>query len=77
MSPRGLKLQTPVEGAAKRLSKFLGLKPLHPDRTPPTGPSLLAATLPVGIIEEVLLYLPGRDIVRMKQVRWDGLYLSI
>lgn len=32
---------------------------------------VLAATLPIDLIEEILLYLPGQDIIRMKRVRWD------
>jgi len=68
MSPGGFKLTTP----ARSLSKFLGTKPQHSDHAHPTGPSLLTSTLPTDIIEEILLCLPGRDILRMKQVRWDG-----
>ena len=72
MSPRGFKLPVPVEKAAKKLSKLLGTRPRPLSRAPSTGTSLSTAALPIGIIEEILLHLPGRDIFRMKQVRWNG-----
>ena len=71
MSPRGFKLTTPAGKAVKSLSKFLGAKPQPSDHAPPAGSSLLTAALPTDIIEGVLLYLPGRDILRMNRVRWD------
>jgi len=70
MSPRGFKLQTPVWKAFQRLSNIIGTRPQSLSRAPSTDPSLFTAALPVDIIEEILLYLPGQDVVRMKQVGW-------
>lgn len=71
MSPRGFKLPAPVGKAIQKLSKVLEIKPQSLNRAPSTDPSPFTAALPIDIIEEILLYLPGQDIVRMKQVRWD------
>ena len=35
-----------------------------------------ATAVPNDIIEEILLHLPSQDILRMKQVRWDGGYVN-
>jgi len=72
MSPRGFKLPAPVGKVVQRLSKFLWARPQSSSCVPSTFPSLFTAALPVDIIEQILLYLPGRDIVRMKQVRQQG-----
>jgi len=63
MSPQGFKLPTSAGKAVKKLSKFL--------ETKQQDPPLLTTILPVDIIEEILLHLPSRDILRMKQVRRD------
>lgn len=69
MSPRGFKLLTSVGKLIKRLPQ--------PLRAPKRRPQSHALSLtpshldmvPFDIIEEILLYLPGQDIVRMKQVQ--------
>ena len=70
MSSRGFKLPTPVGKAVKKLSKFLETKPQPPNNVPYTMPSQFSA-VPIDIAEEILLYLPAQDILRMKQVCWD------
>ena len=71
MSPSGFKLPVPVGKAVKRLSRFLGTKPRSPNHCAPSiGPSQFSL-VPIDIIEDILLYLPGQDILRMKQVCMD------
>jgi len=64
MSPRGFKLPAPIRRVVKRSSEFLGMKS--------RSPSPLTTAVPTEIIEEILLHLPGQDILKMKQVRWDS-----
>ena len=69
MSPRGL-LSIPVGRAFEKLSEFLTAKPKPPNRALPICPSQFSA-IPIDTVEEILLQLPGQDILRMKQVCWD------
>ena len=78
MSPRDFNLPTPVGKVVKRLSKFLRIQQPTPAYARTIGPSPLAAVpidspplvaVPADVLEEILLCLPGQDIVRMKQVR--------
>jgi hypothetical protein len=78
MSPRDFKLPTPVGKVVKKLSKFLRIQRQTPTHAHTIGPAPLAAVpidspplvaVPADIMEEILLCLPGQDIVRMKQVR--------
>jgi len=39
--------------------------------------SPLTPAVPTDIIEDILLHLPGQDILRMKQVHWDGVGVRI
>jgi hypothetical protein len=76
MSPHDFKLPTLVGKVAKRLSKSLRIQrqtsahgsPIGPSTLPTDSPSLLTV-VPVDVVEEILLCLPGQDIVRMRQVR--------
>ena len=74
MSPRGSKLPIPGGKAFKKLSTLLRAKlqpPNHGSLAPISDSSPFNA-IPVDIVEEILLHLPGQDILRMKQVCWDG-----
>ena len=68
MSPRDLKLLPSVGGAVKKLSHLFRTprQPLSHTRT--SNPSPFTA-VPFDVAEEILLYLPGQDIIGMKQVR--------
>ena len=73
MSPRGFEIPTPVGKAIKEFSKSLGTKQLSPDHAAPSiAPSLLTTTVPIDIVEKILLYLPGQDILKVKRVRWGS-----
>jgi hypothetical protein len=78
MSPRDFRLPTPVGKVVKTLSKFLRIQRPTSAHGSPIGPSPLTAVptdnssplvaVPVDVVEEILLCLPGQDIVRMRQV---------
>ena len=78
MSPRDFKLLIPVGKMAKKLSKFLRIQRPTPAHGSPIGTPPLTAVpidnsspltaVPVDVVEEILLCLPGQDIVRMRQV---------
>ena len=63
MSLSGSTLPTPVAKAVKRFPGCPATKP----QTPP----LLITAIPIDIVEEILLHLPGQDILKMKRVRWN------
>ena len=68
MSPTGFKLLVSACKTVESLSQPL-LTQLRPrSHAHPPAPSFLLA-IPFDIIEEILLYLRGQDIIRMKQVR--------
>ena len=75
MSPRAFKFPTPVGKVVKKLSKLLRIQRQAPTHPRPISPSPLAA-IPVDVMEEILLWLPGQDIVRMKQVRQHSSHLK-
>ena len=65
MSPGGFKLLTSAGKAVKTLSRSLRRQPQNVHL--PTPPPFF--TVPFDIIEEILLHLPGQDIIKMRQVR--------
>lgn len=76
MSLRGFTLPTPVSKTVERLSKLLGTKPQSPNHALSVGTSIQATTsalrlteLPTEILEQILLHLPGQDIIKMDAVR--------
>ena len=70
MSPGGSKLLASTGKAVGRPSRTLRTRPRPRSHThpPARGPSPLLM-VPLDIIEEILLYLSGQDIIRVKQVR--------
>jgi hypothetical protein len=79
MSPRDFNLSIPVGKVVRKLSKFLRIQRQTPTYARPIGPSPSAVVLidgsspltavPVDVMEEIFLCLPGQDVVRAKQVR--------
>jgi hypothetical protein len=79
MSPRDFRLPAPVGEVVKKLSKFLRIQRPTSAHGSSIVPSPLTAVpidnsspltaVPVDVVEEILLCLPGQDIVKMRQVR--------
>ena len=67
MSPRDFKLSNSIDKVTKRLSQLLRTQRQPQGHECPPNPSPLAM-VPIDVIEDILLYLPGQDIIRMKQV---------
>lgn len=65
MSPRDHNFLSSVGKTVKRLSQLLR-QPWSHARSPSTSPLHL---VPVDVVEEILFYLSGLEIVKMKQVR--------
>jgi len=67
MSLRYFKLPTPVSKVVKKISKLLRIRRQVSSHSHSPGSSPLTA-VPIDVMEEILLCLPGQDIIKMKQV---------